>query len=833
MPVNLDKYSLVLSDDFDDLSAYDGKTGIWSTGPRRDVLVTNSAKTVFLDGAETDASGTPIGLNPLKIDDGVLRIGAGVIPASDKASVRELLAASGQDQHADSVNYYTGQINTSQSWAQTYGYFEIVAQVPAGKGHWSAFWLSTAGIGWPPEIDIFEAYGKGLSAKTPKDNTFNTAVFFDAIDPDGNATQNVDITNPYLTDAAGNPETPTVKGKAGGEQHVFHHLVNPMEDFGADIYGEFWTYAVEWTPENIIFYFGKDRDSLVEVYRTPTPDDLNSPMTLIANDQIGTHFGWNPVPGVDALTFAEDNDLKIDSISIYTLDPTETRAGSGNGALLVDGVRSTRIVGTDGNDLIAGGGGRDQIELKGGADTVFVERGIDNTIISGFGPDDRLVLEGLYFDGAADALARLTQVGDDVWLINGADPADPQTILFRNAQVSDFTAASFVVRWSTTRDIWSSALHDAARLSDTDGDGVVDAVATGSKLADASKFRGAMTLNGSTEGDIYFVTRTTTMINEAKNGGVDTVRASTNYTLADNVENLVSEGARAKTLTGNALGNRIEGGPGDDTLIGAGGDDLILLGNGGADRVVYGAGHGHDTLVGFGPDDILVLDGIAVPSWDVLKGRMTTVGSDTLLDLGSGQSLVFRGVGAGELGAQNFALRADGASLAGSGIDPFWRPNADTPASWYRPPQPAENLIRGGDGADTLRGTAGPDLQFAGAGKDVLRGFGGNDRLYGEDGDDHLSGGEGADLLDGGAGADKLYGNGGADRFVLGQGNDTIMDFSLAEGDWIDVAACGDPASLRVSQHGSWVRIAWVGDTFNVRAAALDSVLAALDWHIA
>ena len=179
-------------------------------------------------------------------------------------------------------------ISTDQSWAQTYGYFEVVAQVPAGKGHWSAFWLTAAGIGWPPEIDIFEAYGKGLHGGTGKDNDFNVAVFFDAIDPDGAATQDVDITNPYERDANGNLERPTAKTLAGGEQYVFHHLTDAQTEFGADIYDDFWTYAVEWTPDEIIFYFGRDRESLVEIYPTPTPDDLHSPMYVIANDQLSS-----------------------------------------------------------------------------------------------------------------------------------------------------------------------------------------------------------------------------------------------------------------------------------------------------------------------------------------------------------------------------------------------------------------------------------------------------------------------------------------------------------------------------------------------------------------
>lgn len=40
-----------------------------------------------------------------------------------------------------------------------YGWFEAEIKVPTGKGQWAAFWLSGS-RSWPPEIDIFETYGR-------------------------------------------------------------------------------------------------------------------------------------------------------------------------------------------------------------------------------------------------------------------------------------------------------------------------------------------------------------------------------------------------------------------------------------------------------------------------------------------------------------------------------------------------------------------------------------------------------------------------------------------------------------------------------------------------
>jgi beta-glucanase (GH16 family) len=60
--------------------------------------------------------------------------------------------------------YTSGRIETSASFAQTYGRFEARIQLPTGQGVWPAFWMlgsNYAQAGWPTcgEIDIMEMRG--------------------------------------------------------------------------------------------------------------------------------------------------------------------------------------------------------------------------------------------------------------------------------------------------------------------------------------------------------------------------------------------------------------------------------------------------------------------------------------------------------------------------------------------------------------------------------------------------------------------------------------------------------------------------------------------------
>ncbi|NCB59511.1 MAG: type I secretion C-terminal target domain-containing protein [Gammaproteobacteria bacterium] len=97
------------------------------------------------------------------------------------------------------------------------------------------------------------------------------------------------------------------------------------------------------------------------------------------------------------------------------------------------------------------------------------------------------------------------------------------------------------------------------------------------------------------------------------------------------------------------------------------------------------------------------------------------------------------------------------------------------------------DFISGRAGNDILRGVDGNDWLFGGYGKDFLYGDAGIDTLFGNESNDTLVGGLGNDILTGGSGAD-IFKWTAADITSSGAPfTDTITDFSMAQGDKLDL----------------------------------------------
>jgi beta-glucanase (GH16 family) len=136
------------------------------------------------------------------------------------------------------------------TFAFKYGYAEMRAQLPAGRGFWPAFWLLPANGGWPPEIDIMEWQG----AKPHLD--FMTVHFSDS------ASQNDSL------------------------QCTFS---------GPDFAAGFHTYAIDWEPSALTWYVDGVARCTVTAKQIEARGAryLREPMYVLVNLAVG---GWISPP---------------------------------------------------------------------------------------------------------------------------------------------------------------------------------------------------------------------------------------------------------------------------------------------------------------------------------------------------------------------------------------------------------------------------------------------------------------------------------------------------------------------------------------------------------
>lgn len=102
-----------------------------------------------------------------------------------------------------------------------------------------------------------------------------------------------------------------------------------------------------------------------------------------------------------------------------------------------------------------------------------------------------------------------------------------------------------------------------------------------------------------------------------------------------------------------------------------------------------------------------------------------------------------------------------------------------------------DDWVVGGKDNDNLHGDAGADLVYGNLGNDTCDGGDGADIVRGGQDNDVLRGGAGDDFISGDRGDDTIAGGVGADTFhTFGEaGIDRVVDFNLAEGDRVQLAA--------------------------------------------
>lgn len=169
------------------------------------------------------------------------------------------------------------------------------------------------------------------------------------------------------------------------------------------------------------------------------------------------------------------------------------------------------------------------------------------------------------------------------------------------------------------------------------------------------------TRTGGLGDDTYVVTDPRMDVAEAPDGGVDTVEAWVDCTLAPHVENLVTKAGWGLRVSGNAGSNTMGGAAGDDTIDGGPGGDDRLSGGGGRNLFVVAAGSGRDTITDFAPGagpahDRVLLDGFSFRDPAAVLAALGASGMDTVLQFANGETLTFWGVRPHQFTAGNFLL---------------------------------------------------------------------------------------------------------------------------------------------------------------------------------
>ncbi|WP_201831229.1 beta strand repeat-containing protein [Microvirga zambiensis] len=267
----------------------------------------------------------------------------------------------------------------------------------------------------------------------------------------------------------------------------------------------------------------------------------------------------------------------------------------GEGADALDGgAGSDTLIGGLGADNIAGGGGDDGLDGGEGADTLLGGAGSD-VIIGGAGGDS--------LDGGMGADRLIGGEGDDVYVVDDTGDVIEGEAAGTGAGTTDMVFAS--ADYTLGANLEMLSLTGSATRGT--GNGIANRI-SGNALANTlDGGAGVDTLIGGAGNDTYIVDETgDTILSETAGTGdgfIDTVVASFDYTLVDNLENLTLAGlavrgtgnALANRIEGNALANTLDGGAGADTLIGGAGDDTYILAQQ-ADMVIENDDEGLDTI---------------------------------------------------------------------------------------------------------------------------------------------------------------------------------------------------------------------------------------------
>nr|WP_315434936.1 calcium-binding protein [uncultured Pseudomonas sp.] len=456
----------------------------------------------------------------------------------------------------------------------------------------------------------------------------------------------------------------------------------------------------------------------------------------------------------------------LNSLAMFGDDGGRSFAGGANADHLYGGEGNDSIDGMAGHDVIEGGRGNDLLTGGDGNDELYGMAG-DDVLIGGKGNDSLIGGEGndRYEFASGDGIDEILDANADgqLW-INGA----PIPALKRRAPLSNI--------WSTEdRSITLALVENTLNIKYGQGDLVV-----------IKNFQPGMLGIRLPEYEGQPLTAADLTLQgdwKAKDADPTVPGDQPSFDELGNVVLLpkVKQRNKADVLYGSAADDVILGLGGSDRLFGKAGDDRLFgdkqttIEKAMADGDAKGKANRGDWLDGGQGDDLL----IGTASRDVLLGGNDR---DTLIG-GAGDDVLSGDETTGAL-EQGWSVKRAAVTIA-RGVTSHRA--VYSKASINSAPEGGSDVLYGQGGKDIINGGWGEDLLDGGADDDFLKGDQGNDTLAGGSGNDVMLGDNldwggglpsrhhGNDVLDGGSGDDSLGGNGGSDALYGGPGNDILQ----------------------------------------------------------
>jgi len=482
---------------------------------------------------------------------------------------------------------------------------------------------------------------------------------------------------------------------------------------------------------------------------------------------------------------------------LATLISLTVDGGAGNDTI-TGGDGNDMLLGGDGNDTLIGGRGSDKLFGGAGDDTFVWNPGDGSDLVEGQGGADVLQFNGANIDERIDLVAngnrlRLTRdIGNVTMDVAGVETVNVAALAGADkVNVGDLTGTEVT---AVNVDLASPAgsgtadgAADVVTVSGTNGTDHVDILRAGLSVVGLSA---TVQISGADA--------TTDRLIVSGGEGDDTLSAAT--LPANLIQLTLDGGAGDDTLVGSQGDDMLIGGDGDDTLFGGRGNDVAFMGEGN-DLFVWNPGDGSDVVEGQGGKDALEFNGANIDEkFDLAANgnrlRLTRDIGGVTMDVAGVEAVELATFGGADTvnvndltGTDVKAVNVDLSSPQGVGIGDG---AADTVT--VRGTAAADNFVI--SGSDNSVSVAGPSATVNIFGTDgttdslTVKALGGDDTidasaleagvisltLDGGDGNDFITGSQGDDLIIGGKGSDVAFMGDGNDTFVWnpGEGSDIV-----------------------------------------------------------